>query len=285
MLTEIDHALPRLSRAEKAVAEWVLANPRRTTLATVSDVARLTGVSQPTVIRFCRSLGARGFSDFKLQLAASVGRPGSFAHRDVNHDDSPADAVLKVLDSSLTALHALRGRAESLPFAEAVRVLGEARQIVFAGLGASGRVAEDAAQKYFRLGIPCSTATDDPTLLQMSAIATGGDVFVAISNGGQWPAMVRSMQNVRAGDALVIALTDPDSPLAANADVLFPRRVDEDASVYTPMRSRLEQLAILDALQVSLAVSLGPNAETRLRASKEALSSALSMRLYLHDKP
>jgi len=276
MLNEIDSALPRLSRAEKAVGEWVLANPRLATSATVAEVARAAGVSQPTVVRFCRSLGVKGFSEFKLRLAADVGRPGSFAHRDVAHDDSPTDAVLKVLDSSVSALHALRSRAEALPFADAVGLLGEARQIVFAGLGASGRVAEDGAQKFFRLGIPCSSATDDPTLLQMSAVARRGDVYVAVSNSGRWPAMVRSMKAARNNGADVIALTDPDSPLARSASFLFPRRADEDAGIYTPMSSRLEQLAILDALQVALAVGLGSGAEARLRASKEALSAAMA---------
>ena len=271
MLQQIDHALPRLSRAERTVAEWILEHPRDTTTATIADIAGATGISEPTVVRFCRSMGADGFRDFKLRLAESVGRSGSVVHRDVGPDDSVELAVLKVIDGSIQALGEIRERARNLPFPEAVELLVTARQIVFAGLGASGQVANDACQKFFRLGTPCSAATDTPTLLQMGAIAESEDLFIAVSETGSWPGMVRAMRSARDNGAAVIALTRPDSPLARSATLVFESRAAEDTSVYTPMSTRLAQLAVLDALQVAMAIRLGPSAERRLRASKEAL--------------
>ena len=58
-----------------------------------------------------------------------------------------------------------------------------------------------------------------------------------------------------------------DSALAVAADMVFACDVDEDTHLYTPMNSRLVALAILDAIQVSLAIALGEPAETNLRAS------------------
>ena len=72
MLGQINHSLKRLSRAEKRVAEWVLAHPREVAEATVADVARAAGTSQPTVIRFCRSIGLRGFRDLALRLTEAL---------------------------------------------------------------------------------------------------------------------------------------------------------------------------------------------------------------------
>ena len=80
MIDDIDRALPRLSRAERAVGEWVLLHPEQTTSASVAEIAAAAGISEPTVIRFCRSVGADGFRDFKLRLAASAGRGKSLAH-------------------------------------------------------------------------------------------------------------------------------------------------------------------------------------------------------------
>ena len=79
------------------------------------------------------------------------------------------------------------------------------------------------------------------------------------------------MQLARDNAANVIAITDPLAPLASTADLVFESHIGEDTSVYTPMSSRLVQLALLDALQVALAVSLGRDAEQRLRDSKDAL--------------
>ncbi len=272
MLQDIHQALDALSRAERAVGEWVIEHPREATTATVGDIAAATSVSEPTVVRFCRSVGASGFRDFKLRLAEAFGSAGSFVHSDVAPNDSVDDAVLKVLDRSIQTLNELRGRVASMPFATAIGRLVNARQIVFAGLGSSGEVARDASQKFFRLGIPCAVATDSPTLLQMASIAAPEDVYIAISNTGHWQSLVGAMQRATARGATVIALTDDGSPLAATAELVFGNHVAEDTSVFTPMSSRLAHLATLDALQVALAVRLGPAAETRLRATKSALS-------------
>lgn len=273
MLPDISQAIPSLSRAEKAVAEWILAHPREATDATIAAVAEAAGTSQPTVVRFCRSMGVDGFRDFKLRLASAISRPDSVVHKDVTPDDSVHEAVGKVLDQSLRALDDLRGRITSLPFEPALLALSHARQIVFSGLGASGEVARDARHKFFRLGIPCSTATDEPTLLQMAAIAEKGDVFIAVSSLGRWPSVVAAIRKAVECGATVIALTDPASPLADAASLVLGSRTEEDTSIYTPMSSRLAQLALLDALQVALAVRLGPTAEKRLRLSKQALIS------------
>ena len=274
MLHEIDDAIPDLTRAERAVAEWVLKHPRQAKDATIADVARAAGTSEPTVVRFCRRVGVDGFRDFKLRLAEAVSRPGSYVHKVVNPDDTVEEAVTKVLDHSIEALCDLRARLAALPFEAVLAALARARQIVFAGLGASGQVARDAHQKFFRLGIPCSTATDTPMLLQMAAIAESDDVFVTVSHTGRWPAVVQATRLAASRGATTVALTDPRSPLGDAAGIVLGSRVEEDTNIFTPMTSRLAQLAVLDALQVVLAVRLGAGAEERLRLSKKALAAA-----------
>ena len=108
-------------------------------------------------------------------------------------------------------------------------------------------------------------------LLQMASIARRSDVFVTISHTGRWPALLRATQQSIGRGAAVIALTDPNSPLADAADLVLGGRVEEDTNIYTPMSSRLAQLAMLDALQVALAIRLGTAAEERLRLTKQAL--------------
>ena len=52
---------------------------------------------------------------------------------------------------------------------------------------------------------------------------------------------------------------------------MFGWSPNEDTSVYTPMSSRLAQLALLDAIYVAFALSLGDKAAQNLRRSKDAL--------------
>ena len=97
------------------------------------------------------------------------------------------------------------------------------------------------------------------------------DVLVLLSHSGRWQEFAQASNIARERDATVIAITNPDSDLADSASILFPCRVIEDTNVFTPTSSRLGQLALLDALLVALALTLGSGATERLRLSKDAL--------------
>lgn len=272
MLAKIEQLLPSLSPAEARVGRWLLDHPRQGLRAPLAEVAAGAGTSEPTVVRFCRRLGLEGFRELRIRLAASLSRTAEFVHRDVLPDDSAADAVGKVIDSAVQALMSLRESVGSMPIADIVEAMAVSRQIVFAGLGASGHVAEDARQKFFRLGIPCTVATDGPTILQSAAIAGPQEVFVFISHSGTQPEMIRAAILARGRDAAVIAVTRSASALGREATCVLESHSAEDTSLYTPMESRLAQLAILDAVQVSLALRLGESGADKLRAAKMALA-------------
>lgn len=271
MLSQIARAIPDLSRAEKRVASWVLDHPKQATSATLAHIANECGTSEPTVLRFCRRMGMKGFRELGVRVAESLSVPGSYVHRDVNPDDSISDAAIKVLDASIQSLSEMRAQLSSMPIDTAAKAMATARQIAFAGLGASGHVARDACHKFFRLGIPCSSLLDTPMILQFAAIAEPDDVLVLLSHSGRWQEFAQAANIARERDATVIAITNPDSDLADSASILFPCRVIEDTNVFTPTSSRLGQLALLDALLVALALTLGSGATERLRLSKDAL--------------
>lgn len=274
MLSRISHALPALSPSERRVAEWVLAHPREATDATLAHIAGECKTSEPTVLRFCRRLGLGGFRELGVRLAESLSAPGSYVHRDVNPDDSASDAVMKVMDASIQSLAEMRAQLSSMPVDETTRAMAAARQIAFAGLGASGHVARDACHKFFRLGIPCASLTDTPMILQFAAIAEPDDVLVLLSHTGRWQEFAQAADIARKRGATVVAITNPESALAGAASILFPCRVVEDTNVYTPMSSRLGQLALLDAILVALALARGASATERLKLSKDALMSS-----------
>ena len=271
MLARINQTLPELSPSERQVAEWIVAHPKEAVQSTLAQVALHCGTSEPTVIRFCRRVGLQGFRELGIRLTESLSSPVRYVHRDVHPDDSSSDAAIKVMDASIRSLIDMKSRLSDMPLDEAVAALATARQIAFAGLGASGHVAGDACHKFFRLGIPCSTLTDAPMILQFSAIAEPNDVLVLLSHTGRWPEFARAARIATGRGATVIAITNASSDLAAAASILFSAPVIEDTSVFTPMSSRLAQLALLDAIHVALALIRGPSASDRLRRSKDAL--------------
>lgn len=271
MLNRIELKAKSLSRAEQRVAAWVLEHPRQAVEASVAEVARAAGTSDPTVIRFCRRLGLAGFRELKLRLAEALSRPTTYVHSDVGADDSTAEVVAKVFDRSIRALFDARSAVTVAPLEEAVAAMTSTRQLVFCGVGASGHVAADASHKFFRLGIPCTAATDVPTMLQLAAISDRADLFVIVSQSGTTQGPVAVCETLSRRGIRSIAITASGSPLAERASIVIDCQPDEDTSVVTPMSSRLAKLALLDAVQVSLALKLGAAAEVRLHDSKAAL--------------
>lgn len=276
MLQKIEQALPAFSHTERRVADWVLAHPRRAADATLASVARESNASEPSVIRFCRRIGLSGFRELTRRLTEALSQPAPYVYRNVNPDDSTADAATKVLDASIQTLVGLRGRLSMMPLEKAASAMQHARQIVFAGLGASAVVARDAYHKFFRLGIPCATITDTPSLLQFAAITASSDVLVVASHKGAWSEFSKAAQIASKRGACVIAVTDPASPLAQSSTLVLACEIAEDTSVYTPMASRLAHLAVLDALHVALALKLGSDAEQRLKQTKAVLDEHLA---------
>lgn len=272
MLTRITDALPDLSPAERRVGQWVLEHPKETANTTLARLANECKTSEPTVVRFCRRVGLAGFRELTIRLTEALSNPVSYVHRNVSPDDSTSDAIIKVLDASIQSLIEMRSQLSSMPVDAAVNVMQGARQIAFAGLGASGHVAHDACHKFFRLGIPCTSLRDTTMILQFAAIAEPDDVLLLLSHTGRWDDFARAARLAKSRGATVIALTNPDSDVARAADLLFPCKVIEDTSVYTPMSSRLAQLALLDAIHVALALAQGDTASDNLRRSKDALN-------------
>ena len=247
---------PSLTPAERQVADWVLRQPGTVLSLPVAAIAREAGVSQPTVIRFCRSMGCHGLSDFKLRLAqGKFGNLGNVARETVPTRSAPPSGT-RVLQDTIDALAALRDRFDARALEAAVALVDAAHRIDLYGFGSSGVVALDAQTKFFRYGMQAQ-AYSDPYLVSMSLnVLQAGDVVIAISKSGALPELQTAVERVRELGVHVIAVTTPDSPLAMLADVVLPADVD-DAAADRSMVARLLHLALLDALVLEVALRKG----------------------------
>ena len=272
LLDRIQNGLDQLRPSEQRVARFVLRHPNLVINLSFPEIAAETGVSQPTVARFCAAAGFSGYRDFKLRLAQSLANGVPFVHRDVNLKDSMAEVGAKVFDRAIAALMTVRNHLDPLALDSATGLLAQARKIEFYGAGNSGIVAMDAQHKFFRLGAP-AVAYSDPHVHAMAAsLLCRGDAVVAISGSGSTLDLIRSVEIARGAGADVIAITSSDSPLARLATVTLFADVPEDLDVYAPMTSRLVHLAIIDVLSVGVAVMRGPALGARLKRAKEVIS-------------
>lgn len=269
MLSEIETAIKTMTRAEKKVARVVLASPYRILRKSIGLLAGEAGVSEPSVIRFCRALNCKGFQDFKLQLAQDLATGAHFSETSLSSDETAPDLIAKVIDSGISSLIKVRDSLPPDAVQIAVELLAGADRIEIYGLGGSGIVAQDAQHKFFRLGVPV-IAYSDPSVHSVSASLLGpGCVIVAISQGGATQDIIASAELGLAAGAKVVAITAADSPLARLASVCLPMNSLEDEDFYAPIKSRMAHLAIVDVLAVGVALSRGPDFQMAIKRSSQ----------------
>ena len=275
MLDRIKASLPSLAPAEQRVGKLVLSDPRAFANLPVSELADRAHVSKPTVVRFCRSIGYDGLSDFKLKLAGSVSEGVPFIHRSVDADDKTSDVLVKVIDNTVAAFLKYRNDASTFAIDKAVEALAATyktgRRIEFYGVGNSGIVAQDAQHKFFRLGVN-TIAYSDGHMQVMSATLLGpGDCVVVISNSGRTRDLMDACDIARKNGATTIVMTATGSPLASAGNIHLTADHPEGYDRYSPMVSRLLHLVIIDVLATAVALRIGPRLQPLLREMKNNL--------------
>ena len=265
-----------LRKSELKVAEYVLKNPLDVIRMRIVDLAEEANVSEPTVVRFCRGVGCKGFQDFKLALAQQLASSPSYGQIAVTDTDSTREYTYKVFDSTVDALLKVRDSLVLESLEAAVAAICAAGRVEFYGFGASAAVAFDAQHKFFRLQIR-STAYSDPHLQNMSATAlNAGDVVIAISQSGRSQALLDSMELVKKAGGIVIGLAPSASPVIKKATIAIEVDAKEDIQIYTPLSSRIAHLAVIDVLAIGVAQKKGPRLHEHLQQLQAGLASLRS---------
>ena len=271
LINVITDALPNLNKSESKVAQVILSDPDAATSSSIASLARKAGVSEPSVNRFCKRFNAAGFPDFKIKLAKSLVSGVRFVNRNVNPDDEVSGYTPKIFDSTINNLALVRDSISHSRVNQVVDKLIQARRIYFFGLGASGSVARDAENKFFRFNLPVSFHDDVLMQRMLASTGTTGDVFFIISHTGRTKEVVEVAEIARVNGSTVIGLTAPGSPFADISSVTLDVEVPENTDEYMPMTSRIVHLVILDVLATGVTLRRGPEFLPHLEKIKNSL--------------
>lgn len=273
LINTIRERLDTLNRSERKVADVILADPSAAISKSIAVLAQDASVSEPTVNRFCRNFDTKGFPDFKLKLAQSLAGGTPYVSHSVASNDDARTYSQKILGATVNALTTFSRDVNPSLIDRAVDHLSQARQLTFIGLGASAPVIQDAQHKFFRFNLPVM-AYEDMLMQRMAAAAAHtGDVFVAISHTGRTRELNEVAQLARDNGAVVIAITQPDSPLATTSSLCLGVTSPEDTELYMPMTSRIVHLAVIDILATGVTLRRGENFLPHLKKIKDSLRS------------
>ena len=263
LLRKIKNTLPELRKSEKVVAEYILNDPKSVISLKTAEASSLMGISEPTLIRFCKAMGFTGYQELKINLSQQLAADDYFEIYEIYPDDSIHDLCEKVFDTAVSEILNVRSQIDQKILEQAIQALAKARRVEFYAFGGSAPVGMDGQHKFFRLKIPTSCISD-PHIQFMSANSLSkDDVVVAISQSGTTTALVDSVKTVRESGAKVIGIMPGNTPLADICDLPLTINVGSNDRLTMPLTSRLAYTAVIDVLTMGVA-QLRPEAQDHL---------------------
>jgi DNA-binding MurR/RpiR family transcriptional regulator len=251
---------PSLNRAEQSVADYVLENPTLVKQMSITQLAHESGVSETTVVRFCRVLGFSGYTDFKLGLLEEVISSSSNIEildtvTDVKLDDDLEVVLKKVFQMNQMALSDTLQMIDVQEMQKAVDVLTNAGRVELFAIGSSAPIATDLYYRFLRCGIPGHYVSDPHIQAVNAALLNNGDAAIAISYSGETTETLRALRIAQDAGAVGICVSNfPKSELAVQADIRLITSSNRTKWIKESVASRIVQLSVFDALCVAVAI-------------------------------
>ncbi|MNO57115.1 putative HTH-type transcriptional regulator YbbH [compost metagenome] len=248
VISQIELVLNELPESEKKVAEYILANAKEVMHMTIHELAKKAEASSAAVVRFCRSLGIDSFPTLKIRLSAEVENTQYVGYFDVESNESVHSIIDKMLSNTILTFQNTASQLDAHSIEQAVNLLQQAEVIYIYGIGASFIIAEDAAQKWLRLGKNVYAISDRHLLAAAMATKSENAVFWGISYSGETREVIQLIKRAKEQGIKTISLTRPgNNKLSQLADVsLFTSRAPEAKLRSAATSSRFAQLFVLD---------------------------------------
>ena len=252
VFTRINREYYQLTSAEKKIADYMLLQRQECQYMSISEMAEVADVAEATVSRFCRRLGYKGYSAFKLAVAGSASggqRPMSPLYGEIHSEDSVGDMCQKIYAADVDAITQTLALINPEAVTTAADLILSADRVLFMGLGGSMVLAREAAH-LFSTALPYCYPVDDSHFQAIRcALLTSRDVVVYFSYSGSTKDLVDVMKIARDRGAKTILITRfPKSPGAASANVVLECGAREGPLQMGSVAARMGQLYLIDVL-------------------------------------
>ena len=224
ILQAIEASVEELSKAQKKIAEYILANYEKAAFMTAIRLARFAEVSESTVVRFAMELGYDGYPEMRRALQDSMRSKLTSVQRIKVANDrlSSHDILTQVLSSDIEQIRQTMENTDSEVFAKAVDAIVEAKSIYILGLRSSSFLAKFMGF-YFDLLFSNSrviSESPDSEVFEQIVRMSSDDVLIAIGFPRYSRRTIKTMQYAHSVGTKVIAITDSmASPLTELADI------------------------------------------------------------------
>ncbi len=214
LLDRISSATADLSKSERKVATAVLTRPQLVLNENISDLAKRSKVSEPTVFRFCRRFGANGFPDFKLALSSCVSKEtGDKIPDEIKDNDSVQVVVSKLFGNVISGIKGLERSLNYAVLERSAAVICSCRRLVMLAEG-YGAFAAEAFNSSLQLNGINSILIKDPAFMaQIAAGFSDEDLVLSFSRTDSDSSVIAATRLAFEKGSSIIGICPQDSVL------------------------------------------------------------------------
>ncbi|NJI21164.1 MurR/RpiR family transcriptional regulator [Aeromonas veronii] len=242
------HQLATYSQTLQRLGQFVQEQPQRVLYLTITELARESGTSEASVTRLCRSVGCRGYTEFKMALALETQQ---------EHASQPqvsaTNAFSTLIEESVAALRDTGALVSQQALLQSAELLEKARQIQIYGVAASAIIGEYLAYRLLRMGISAQQFSDMHRAAMNATSLKPGDVVIAVSSSGSTKDLLHAVQLGKEHGANIIVLSNTSrSPLATLADQLLVAAKPEGPLTAGSFHSKISAMLVIELLSQHL---------------------------------
>ena len=254
LLQQIKEGKKGFTKSEEKIAGYILNNVEEIPTLTTKELSLRCKVSEASIVRFCRTIGLKGYKTFKMSLVRELsGNDYINEVSRIHKDDLPLQLFMKVTNASRKALDMAESSLDRKVFERVIEKCVGANRIFFFGVGGSAVSAMDATYKFSKLGYPSLVSYDFHMAINLITSMEKKDLFVGISTSGKTKEVVELARLAKKRGICVVAITKLEkTPLYKTAD--FPLCIPDVEQDYRigSIASRTSQLNIVDALYINV---------------------------------
>jgi DNA-binding MurR/RpiR family transcriptional regulator len=239
-----------LSRQQRLIADYLLDHLQEVPFLSVPQLAERAGASEATVVRFCRSIGFKGFSDMKMAVVESLREelrsPGSPAG-----DPAAGDVLTAVAELEHHNINRTLESIDRRTFRQVAGMLHDADHVFTFGLGISAQLAELASYLMTEHGLRANRLSTHFTSPREQLVTMRpGDVLLVFSFPPYSRQTLEMLEEARERGMRTVAITDrAAAPAVALAHKAL--RVSSHGMTFTNATS--STTVLLNALAVEIA--------------------------------
>ncbi|BCX40918.1 MurR/RpiR family transcriptional regulator [Escherichia coli] len=245
LLLRLRQSVNGYSRTQQKLGEFVLGDPAKVVYLTITELARESGTSEASVTRLCRTLGCKGYNEFKMALALDL--------RQVQSVEHGGDEIGNVVNESVQALQDTAKLLDRTFLEAAALALHQAQSVQIYGVAASAILGEYLHYKLLRLGKTAQLFSDMHRAAMNATTLSKNTLVVAISSSGSTRDLLHVVKLARKQGVRVLALSNtPRSPLASLSDIQLVAAKPEGPLSAGALNAKVGVMLLIELLTTSL---------------------------------